>query len=77
MPLRFILSTTVLLALAAGTTFAATGGLRLGPSSPATTRTFKGYYDGHKDTYLVTDKGCELLTEGFPADADSIEKSMR
>jgi hypothetical protein len=55
MPLRIILSTTVLLVLAAGTTFAATGGLRLGPSSPATTRTFKGYYDGHKDTFLVTD----------------------
>ena len=55
MPLRIILSTTVLLALAAGTTFAATSGLRLGPSSSATTRTFKGYYDGHKDTFLVTD----------------------
>ena len=55
MPIRIILSTTVLLALAAGTTFAATGGLRLGPSSSATTRTFKGYYDGHKDTFLVTD----------------------
>jgi hypothetical protein len=55
MPLRIILSTTVLLALAAGTTFAATGGLRLGPSSSATTRTFKGYYDGHKDTFLATD----------------------
>jgi Xaa-Pro aminopeptidase len=27
-----------------------------------------------EDTYLVTDKGCELLTEGFPADPDSIEK---
>ncbi len=29
-----------------------------------------------EDTYLVTDKGCELLTEGFPADADSIERAM-
>lgn len=55
MRFRIILSTAVLLALAAGTTFAATGGLRLGPSSSATTRTFKGYYDGHKDTYLSTD----------------------
>jgi hypothetical protein len=55
MPLRIILSTTVVLALAAGTTFAATGGLRLGPSSATRTRSFKGYYDGHKDTFLVTD----------------------
>lgn len=55
MSLRIILSATVLLAFAAGTTFAATVGLRLGPSSSATTRTFKGYYDGHKDTFLVTD----------------------
>ena len=55
MPLRIILSTTVLLALAAGTTLAATGGLRLGPSASGRTRDFKGYYDGHKDTFLVTD----------------------
>jgi hypothetical protein len=55
MPLRIILVTTVLLAVAAGTTLAATGGLPLGPSSSASTRTFKGYYDGHKDTFLVTD----------------------
>jgi hypothetical protein len=55
MPLRIILSTTVLFALAAGTTLAATGALRLGPSSATTTRSFKGYYDGHKDTFLVTD----------------------
>jgi hypothetical protein len=55
MRFRIFLSTAVLLALAAGTTFAATSGLRLGPSSSATTRAFKGYYDGHKDTFLVTD----------------------
>jgi hypothetical protein len=55
MPLRIILATTVLLALAAGTTLAATGGLPLGPSSSATVHAFKGYYDGHKDTFLVTD----------------------
>jgi hypothetical protein len=55
MPLRIILSTTVLLALAAGTTLAATGGLRLGPSASVRTRDFKGYYDGHKDTFLITD----------------------
>jgi hypothetical protein len=55
MSLRILLATTFLLALAAGTTFAATGGLRLGPSTSASTRAFKGYYDGHKDTFLVTD----------------------
>jgi hypothetical protein len=55
MPLRITLVTTVLLALAAGTTLAATGGLPLGPRSATRTTAFKGYYDGHKDTYLVTD----------------------
>jgi len=55
MPLRIILATTVLLALAAGTTLASTGGLPLGPRSAARTTDFKGYYDGHKDTFLVTD----------------------
>jgi hypothetical protein len=55
MPLRITLVTTVLLALAAGTTLAATGGLPLGPRSAARTTAFKGYYDGHKDTFLVTD----------------------
>ena len=44
-----------MLALAAGTTYAATEGLLLGPASTAKTRDFKGYYDGHKDTFLVTD----------------------
>jgi hypothetical protein len=55
MPRRIFCLTLVLLAVAAGTTFAATRGLPLGPSSAAKTRAFKGYYDGHKDTFLVTD----------------------
>ncbi len=29
-----------------------------------------------EDAYLVTKDGCELLTTGFPADPDSIEKMM-
>lgn len=29
-----------------------------------------------EDTYLVTEKGCELLTTGFPADPDSVEALM-
>jgi hypothetical protein len=52
---RRMIPATVLLALAAGTAVAATSGLRLGPASAARTRAFKGYYDGHKDTFLVTD----------------------
>ena len=55
MPRRILSVTAVMLALAAGATYAATGGLLLGPASTAKTRDFKGYYDGHKDTFLVTD----------------------
>jgi hypothetical protein len=55
MPRRIVSVTAVMLALAAGATYAATGGLLLGPASTAKTRDFKGYYDGHKDTFLVTD----------------------
>jgi hypothetical protein len=52
---RIFVGTTILLALAAGASFAATGALPLGPSSTTKTRAFKGYYDGHKDTFLATD----------------------
>ena len=55
MPRRILSVTAVMLALAAGATYAAVGGLLLGPASTAKTRDFKGYYDGHKDTFLVTD----------------------
>ena len=55
MPRRILFATAVILALAAGVTTAATRGLPLGPASSAQTRDFKGYYDGHKDTFLVTD----------------------
>ena len=34
---------------------ATSGRLALGPASHAEQTTFKAYYDGHKDTYLVTD----------------------
>ena len=30
-----------------------------------------------EDTYLVTDTGCERLTEGFPADPEQIEAAMQ
>ena len=44
------------LAAGAAGAFAATNGsLPLGPSTNAEQATFQAYYDGHKDTYLVTD----------------------
>jgi hypothetical protein len=53
---RIFVGITMLLALVTGAAaFAARGGLPLGPSSTMKTRDFKGYYDGHKDTFLVTD----------------------
>lgn len=55
MPRRILSVTAVMLALAAGATYATTSGLPLGPASTAKTRAFKGYYDGHKDTFLATD----------------------
>jgi Xaa-Pro aminopeptidase len=30
-----------------------------------------------EDTYLVTETGCERLTEGFPADPEQIEAAMQ
>jgi len=45
-------------AVAATATVAAaatSGNLQLGPASHAEQKTFRAYYDGHKDTYLVTD----------------------
>jgi hypothetical protein len=51
MPRRILSGTAVMLALAAGATYAATGGLLLGPASTAKARAFKAYYDGHKDTF--------------------------
>lgn len=41
--------------MTAAAAFAASGGLPLGPASTAKAHAFKGYYDGHKDTFLVTD----------------------
>jgi hypothetical protein len=52
---RIVFAIAVLFALAAGASLGATRGLPLGPSASSSTRAFKGYYDGHKDTFLVTD----------------------
>jgi hypothetical protein len=35
--------------------YASANALLLGPAAHATEKSFFGYYDGHKDTYLVTD----------------------
>ena len=52
---RTIALTAAVMLVLTATAFAATGSLRLGPSSTAKQKTFAGYYDGHKDVYLVTD----------------------
>ena len=51
---KITLVATLVFALGA-TAFAANSSLPLGPSSTATQKVFNGYYDGHKDVYLVTD----------------------
>jgi hypothetical protein len=40
---------------AAGAHSSGTGGLLLGPSSMTSQPTYEAYYDGHKDSYLITD----------------------
>ena len=52
-----VVTVVVLLAAAAiASGFSATSrSLLLGPSSPVSQSAFEGYYDGHKDTYLITD----------------------
>jgi len=44
-----------LAAVAVASAYAASSGLRLGSASHTQQLTYKGYYDGHKDSYLVTD----------------------
>ena len=51
---KIALVATMLLALGA-TAYAANSSLPLGPSSNATQKVFRGYYDAHQDVYLVTD----------------------
>ena len=55
--------TTIVVAAAAGAialtagvaAYASSGALPLGPASKAPITTYKGYYDGHKDVFVVTD----------------------
>jgi Xaa-Pro aminopeptidase len=57
--------------------------LTLGPLQPGMVITLEpGAYSSTEglrveDTYLVTEAGCERLTEGFPADAEQIEAAMQ
>jgi hypothetical protein len=54
-----VVLTTVLVGLIATAVASAVsrspGGLLLGPSFRSEQTAFKGFYDGHKDTYLITD----------------------
>jgi hypothetical protein len=45
----------VAVAASAAAAFAASGTLSLGPATKSEQPTYQAYYDGHKDTYLVTD----------------------
>ena len=52
-----LVAVCVLFVVAAAASAAATGAgsLLLGPSFSTQQKTFRGYYDGHKDAYLITD----------------------
>jgi hypothetical protein len=52
---RTALIATAATTLAVASAYGATGGLRLGPGFHLRRLAYKGYYDGHKDTYLITD----------------------
>jgi hypothetical protein len=49
------LSTALVVAVVAATAYAASGPLLLGPAAQTQQLTYKGYYDGHLDSYLITD----------------------
>ncbi len=52
---RPVLMAIVVLAAGASVATAAGGSLLTGPATQAQQTTYLGYYDGHKDTYLITD----------------------
>ena len=49
------LAVVLVIAATAAGAFASTGRLMLGPAARSEQTTYEAYYDGHKDTYLVTD----------------------
>jgi hypothetical protein len=50
-----IVGTAIAVATVAATASAKSGGLLLGPQAKSQQPTYEGYYDGHKDAYLITD----------------------
>src|SRR5260370_39077991 len=50
-----LIAVSVTLATAAASAYAAGAPLLLGPPSQTQQLSYQGYYDSHKDTYLVTD----------------------
>ena len=49
------LGVALAIAATAAGAFASSGGLMLGPAARSEQAAYQAYYDGHKDTYLVTD----------------------
>ncbi|HEY4346922.1 MAG TPA: hypothetical protein VGM80_04980 [Gaiellaceae bacterium] len=52
-------------ATVAATAGAADSPLALGPAANAMTKTYLGFYDGHKDTYVVTDVSSKSQASGL------------
>ena len=52
---RLFLFAALLLVTAVPAAYAAGSSLLLGPAASASESTYQGYYDAHKDTYLITD----------------------
>lgn len=57
MPKKFLVAgvATIAAVAFAVTAYAAGGGPAMGPAATIAQKSFQGYYDGHKDTYLNTD----------------------
>jgi hypothetical protein len=78
-PRIFFLSTLVLaaLAVAAGAYASLTsGGPRMGPTITITRPAFRGYYDGHKDTYLNTDVSNQAQAKAMHVNYAPVLKSV-
>ena len=75
----FFVSTPVVaaLAVAAGAYASLTsGGPRMGPTITITRPAFRGYYDGHKDTYLNTDVSNQAQAKAMHVNYAPVLKSV-
>jgi hypothetical protein len=74
----FFVSTVVAaLAVAAGAYASLTsGGPRMGPTITITRPAFRGYYDGHKDTYLNTDVSNQAQAKAMHVNYAPVLKSV-